>query len=426
MARIKLLTARQIETLGPGVHSDGANLYLRVREPSDTQRQAGQLAGSRAWVFQYERAKRAVQIGLGSTADRSLAQARNLAGRMRTALADGGDPGALLRARRSGDAITFKGYAAELVAAKQIGWKSAVPGEPSKHGKQWTATLTAYAFPTLGNKRPGDISVADVKAVLNPLWATKTETASRLRQRIEAVIDYAAVHEGDERRNPARWKGNLDKLFQSPRKVTKPVHHPALPYDKVPGLMDQLRQKQSTSAFCLRWTILEAPRSGEARGARWPEINEAEKVWIVPPERMKGGREHRVPLCNEAMQILGEMKKRKVIGCEYVFPGAMRRNKATGVSHCGLLSDVALNKALHAFEPEVTVHGFRSSFRDWVGEATTFQRELAEMSIAHVVGDETEQAYSRGTALAKRRKLMDAWAGYAATKSNVVRLVKIA
>lgn len=422
MAQIRLLTARQIETLGPGVHKDGGNLYLRVRKPSAVQIQAGQSAGSRGWVFQYERAKRAVQIGLGSTDVRSLAQARDLAGKMRTALADGGDPGAVLRVRRGDQPKTFKAYAAELVAAKQMGWKSPKPGEPSKHGKQWTATLEAYAFPTLGNKRPCDVGVADVKAILNPLWANKTETASRLRQRIEAVIDYAAVHEGDERRNPARWKGNLDKLFQSPRMVTKPVHHAALPYGDAPALMANLRKKQSTSALCLRWTILKAPRSGEARGAKWFEINEQEKVWVIPPERMKGGREHRVPLCTEAMQILAEMRKRKISACDYVFPGGKRKDKVTGEYRFGMLSDVALNKVLHEFEPGVTVHGMRSSFRDWVGEATTFQRELAEMSIAHVVGDETEQAYSRGTALAKRRKLMDAWANYLTTKTNVVRL----
>lgn len=418
MARIKLLTARQIETLGPGVHSDGSNLYLRVREPSEAQRRTGQLAGSRAWVFQYERAGRAVQIGLGSSTHRSLSDARILAGKMRTVLADGGDPGAALKARRGDEVKTFKAYANEVVAAKQIGWKSA------KHGKQWLTTLEAHAFPTIGNKRPRDITIADVQAVLIPMWATLTETASRVRQRIEAVIDYASVLEGDERRNPARWRGNLDKLFQSPRKVTKPVHHPALPYAQVPELMDALRKKTSMSAYCLRWTILEAPRSGEARGARWTEIDENEKVWTIPPERMKGDREHRIPLCNEAMQILREMKKRKVKGCDYVFPGGMRKDKVTGISRCGLLSDVAINKTLHASEPKVTVHGFRSSFRDWLGECTNFPRELAEMSLAHVVGDETELAYRRGDALTKRRKLMEAWANYVSAQATVLRLVK--
>ena len=201
-----------------------------------------------------------------------------------------------------------------------------------------------------------------MKAILLPIWATKTETANRLRQRIEAVLDYAAVHDDSDRRNPARWKGNLDKILPAARKVTKRTHFAAAPYTDVPRIMSALRNKDFLSAYCLRFTILTAARSGEARGAMWNEIDMGDKVWIIPAHRMKAEREHRVPLCSEVMDILIKMQQWQLDGNEYVFPGIRG----------GLLSDVAVNKTLHAVESNVTVHGFRSSFRQWGAETTSF------------------------------------------------------
>jgi integrase len=400
MAQIKRLTALQIGKLTEGVYPDGGNLYLRIR------------ANSRKWLFRYKRGGRdgkTKEIGLGSVRDRSLAQAREIAGRMRTALADGTNPITMLKAKFDPQAKTFKSYAIELIESKRIGFKS------NKHVSQWRNTLEEYAFPMLGNMQPGDIAFADVKAVLTPLWETKTETASRLRQRIEAVLDYAAVLEGNDRRNPARWKGNLDKLFQPRNKVSKPKHHPAAKYADVPAIMAALREKDCTSAYCLRWTILTAARSGESRGATWSEIDLAGRVWAIPEARMKAFRAHNVPLCDEALEILAAMKLRKVKGCDYVFPGARD----------GLLSDVAVNKTLHAISPSISVHGFRSSQRQWGAETTSFSNDVLEFALAHVDTNKVREAYQRSNLPEKRRELAIAWGNFCAANDNVIRLAKV-
>ena len=398
MAKIKLLTARQVDHLPAGFHSDGGNLYLRVRD-----------AGSRSWVFRYKLAGKTVEIGLGPVADRSLQQARELAGRMRTALAGGEDPAGLVRAKRDGAAKTFRECAQDLIAAKRSGWRNA------KHAAQWPSTLETYAFPVIGDKRPADVSLADVKAILLPIWATKTETATRLRQRIEAVLDYAAVHDDDQNRNnPARWKGVLDKVLPPARKVTKRVHHPAAPYIDVPGIMAALRDRDFMSAYCLRFTILTAARSGEARGALWDEVDFENRIWAIPAGRMKADKPHRVPLCDEAMEILSKMQQWRHDGSALAFPGARG----------GLLSDVAINKTLHsvAVAAGVTVHGFRSSFRDWGAETTTFPSAVLELALAHVNKDKVESAYQRSDLFERRRELMDAWGSFCSGTGNVIEL----
>lgn len=396
MAKIKILTARQVDTLAPGFHSDGGNLYLRVRD-----------TGARAWVFRYKLAGRVIEIGLGPVTNRSLAQARELAAKMRTALADGKDPAVLVRAQRDTAAMTFKDCALALIDSKKAGWRNA------KHVQQWENTLDMYAFPTIGAKLSADVTLADVKAILLPLWATKTETATRLRQRIEAVLDYASVSEGAHgRNNPARWKGCLDKILPTARKVTRKVHHPAAPYATVPDIMSVLRDKTHLSAYCLRFTILTAARSGEARGALWSEIDLAEKTWVIPASRMKAEREHRVPLNAEAMQIVTEMLRWRLDDHASVFPGARG----------GLLSDVAVNKTLHAIAPDVTVHGFRSSFRQWGAETTAYPSAVLELALAHVNANQVEAAYQRSDLFERRRELMQAWGNYCANKGNVVRM----
>jgi len=395
------LTARQVDTLKVGNHPDGGNLYLRVKD-----------TGARSWVFRYKSGGKGkvdgkvTELGIGSRNERTLAQARELAGKMRTALADGRDPAALVRVKCDPTAKTFKDCALELIESKRCGWRNA------KHVQQWENTLEQYAYPSIGDKLPADITLADVKAILLPMWATKTETATRLRQRIEAVLDYAAVHDGSDRRNPARWKGNLDKILPAARKVTKQEHYAAAPYTEVPGIMSALRNKDFLSAYCLRFTILTAARSGEVRGVLWNEIDMSERVWIIPAHRMKAEREHKVPLCGEAMEILTKMKQWRLDDAERVFTG-MRG---------GLLSDVAVNKSLHAIASNVTVHGFRSSFRQWGAEATSFSSAVLELALAHVNKDKVEEAYQRSDLFDRRCELMTAWGSYCGTAGRILKI----
>lgn len=422
MATIRKLSARELNGLAAGFHPDGGNLYLRVRE-----------TGSRAWVFRYRLAGKTIEIGLGPLADRSLAQAREIAGKMRTELADGRDPANLIRVQRDQNAKSFKECAEALIASKKAGWRNA------KHVKQWSATLEQYVFPSIGDKLPAAVTVANVVAILRqqvpcasskeagdeaptrakakmlPLWEGRTETATRLRQRIEAVLDFAAVHDGDHsRNNPARWKGVLDKLLPAARAVTKKTHFASAPYATVPAIVSALRGKKHLSAYALRFAILAAARSGEARGAQWSEVDMDSRTWTIPADRMKAGRQHRVPLCDEAMEVLAEMQKWRLNESPSVFPGARG----------GLLSDVALNKTLHAVAPGVTVHGMRSSFREWGAETTAFPSAVLELALAHVNANQVEAAYMRSDLFERRVELMAAWGSYCANNGNVIQLVK--
>ena len=398
MAKIKILTARQITTLSAGFHPDGGNLYLRVRD-----------TGSRSWVFRYKIAGKVIELGLGPIANRSLSQARDLAAKMRTALADGKNPAPLVRVKHDPTVKTFKDCALELIKSKRSGWRNA------KHAQQWENTLAQYAYPSIGDKQPAEISLVDVKAILLPIWATKTETATRLRQRIEAVLDYAAVHDDEPyRSNPAQWKGVLDKVLPAARKVTKRTHFAAAPYSDVPRIMSALRNKDFLSAYCLRFTILTAARSGEARGALWNEIDMEDKIWIIPAHRMKAEREHRVPLCEEAVEVLTRMRQWRLDDNEYIFPGIRG----------GLLSDVAMNKTLHTVAPDVTVHGFRSSFRQWGAETTSFPSAALELALAHVNKDKVEEAYQRSDLFNRRCELMDIWGNYCGKRGHVLEMVK--
>jgi len=399
MAKHLELTARKVDTLGTGFHADGGNLYLRVKD-----------TGARSWVFRYQASGKVRELGIGSKDDRTLAKARELAAKMRTALADGKDPAELLN-RRDTKAMTFADYAAELIETKRSGWRNA------KHAAQWTTTLEQYAQPTIGSKPPAEITLADVKAILLPMWATKTETATRLRQRIEAVLAYAAVTEkAHGRYNPAGWKNNLDQVLPKPSKVTKRINHAAASYTDLPGIMSALRGKDFISAYCLRFIILTAARSGEGRGALWSEIDLTAKTWTIPAARMKAEKEHRVPLCDEAIQILTKMQEWRLENAEFVFRG----------ERGGLLSDVAVNKTLHSIAPDVTVHGFRSSFRMWGAETTAYPSAVLEAALAHVNTNQVEAAYQRSDLFERRRELMQAWGNYCGSKGNVIQLVQSA
>jgi integrase len=287
-----------------------------------------------------------------------------------------------------------------------------------KHRDQWRMTLTDYCG-LIRAKKVSEIGVDDVLKVLKPIWTTKSETASRLRGRIERVLGYAKAKGWRQGENPATWRGNLANILPVRQKLTR-GHHAAMSYDAVPGFILQLRESEGIAARALEFLILNASRSWEVLGARWDEIDRAAKVWTIPKERMKAGREHRVPLSDAAVEILNRLDNQRFGEHPYVFPGQMKKGQKEGRP----LSNMSMAMLMRRLNfSDLTVHGFRSAFRDWAGDRTTFPREIAEAALAHAVGDETERAYRRGDALAKRRKLMEAWEKYLTTAKagNVVQ-----
>jgi integrase len=401
MARaIKKLNARQVATLTrDGRYSDGAGLYLVVGP-----------GASRRWAFLFRWRGKLKEMGLGSLTSVSLADARAKADEARRALGEGRNP---IEERRTQTAkrdaaTTFGAFADELVKSLSHGFRN------EKHKAQWAMTLVRYATP-LRSKRLDDIATGDVLAALQPLWQTRPETASRLRGRIERVLDAAKAKGLRSGENPARWRGHLDALLPKRQRLTR-GHHAAMAFNEVPGFVANLRASESVSALALEFLILTAARSGEVLGARWDEFDLDAELWKVPASRMKAGREHRVPLTPRALDILRSVER--ICDGDHVFPGQQRGRP---------LSVMALAMVLRRLKlKNVTVHGFRSAFRDWCGEATSFPRDVAEAALAHAVGDMTERAYRRGDALEKRRKLMSAWAVFIEPKagSNVVPITK--
>jgi len=339
-------------------------------------------------------------MGLGAygrgTGGVSLSVAREKADEIRAILARGGDPMAERAAQRARAArATFGEVADALLDSMESGWRN------PKHRAQWKMTLGDSYCASLRKLAVADVTTDDILAVLKPIWATKAETASRLRGRIEKVLDRAKAKGHRTGENPARWKGHLDHLLPARQKLQR-GHHAAMPYADVPAFMERLAQSNGTGARALEFTILTAARSGEVVGARWDEIDFAAKVWTVPASRMKAGREHRVPLSDAALDVLERMQ-REAVG-EYVFAGQSARKP---------VSAAAMTKTMKLLKADAyTVHGFRSAFRDWAAEETTHPREVAEAALAHVIGDTTERAYRRGDALEKRRRLMADWAQY--------------
>jgi integrase len=400
----KLSAAKVAKVTAPGRYGDGGGLWLQV---TATETKQGP-STAKSWLFRYMLYGKARQMGLGPVHTVTLAEARDKARQARALLLEGIDPIDARHGRRA-DAlaeaakqITFKDAAEKYIAAHRAGWKN------EKHGEQWKRTLENYAFPIMGNMAVASVDTAHVLKVLEPIWNTKTETASRVRGRMESVLDWAKARHYRRGENPARWRGHLDKLLPAKAKVRKVKHHDAMPYGDVPAFVAELRDNDSISARALEFTILTAARTGEVIGARWPEIDLAAKVWTVPAERTKSSREHRVPLTERAVEILASLPREE--GNDHVFIGA-RKGKG--------LSNMAMLELLRGMvENGLTVHGFRSSFRDWAGERTNFPREVAEAALAHVLTDKTEAAYRRGDALEKRRQLMTAWTRYCATTAN--------
>jgi integrase len=399
MAQHKLNVVK-VKTLDkPGRYGDGGGLYLIV-DPL----KSGRLTPTKRWSFRFMRNGKARETGLGGTEVVSLADARKKAQEIREQLAAGKDPVAenkKARATRTGVDETFGSLADAYIKSRAPGWKS------DKHAAQWGMTLTVYAA-ALRDMRVSDIEVDDIVNVLEPIWQSKPETARRVRGRIEAVLDYARVRGfiDQHRRNPAQLRGNLDLVMA--KQVKKPQHHKALPYSDLPAFMARLRLQNGVSARALEFTILTACRTGEVQGARWSEIDFDKALWRVPADRMKAGRDHEVPLTTRAVEILRELERISVD--DFVFFG-MKKNKG--------LSNMSLDAVLRRMKVDVTVHGFRSTFRDWVGEQTDYPRELAEFALAHVVGSKTERAYMRGTAFDKRRELMNDWCDYCGAEQNV-------
>lgn len=405
MARkINLLSALKVERLSePGRYHDGLGLYLQISK-----------AGSKSWLYRYEVDRKGHWHGLGPYPDVPLSEAREKAGDCRKLRRNGLDPISYKQqelARRKLEAArgtTFKECALACIESHKAGWKN------KKHADQWNNTLETYAFPVLGDLPVQDIDVSLVLKVIEPIWHTKTETATRVRQRIENVLDWSAVRGYRAGDNPARWRGHLDKLLPHRNKVRKVKHHKALHYTKVPDLFQELRKRDALSAKALEFTILTAARSGEVRGATWDEIDMEAGIWTVPADRMKAGRAHRVPLTEAAITLLKKVKETAIN--DFVFPG-YRRGKP--------LSDASMLKLLQndMGHSDLTVHGFRSSFRDWCAETTTYPREVAEAALAHTVKDQTEAAYQRGDMFDRRGLLMKAWSSYlTTTKADVVNL----
>jgi integrase len=390
------LDAQTVKHAKPGRHADGGGLYLLVKE-----------GGARSWVYRFMLKGKSRDVGLGPAGPGgiSLAQARDLATALRLKVKAGIDP---LEERQRAEAeakaaeqaakvagVTFKAMAETHIAANRDSWRNA------KHRQQWENTLKTYAYPVIGDLPVAEVDTPHVLQILEPIWREKTETASRLRGRIETVLDSAKARGYRQGENPARWRGHLAQILPARTKLSR-GHHKAMPYDAIPAFVEQLQKREAVAALALEFAILTAARTGEVIGAEWAEVDLAKAVWTVPAERMKAGKEHRVPLSPRAVEILEETKQ---LGGQHLFPGAQRAK----------LSSMAMAMLLRRMKQDVTVHGFRSAFRDWAAECTGYSHEVAEMALAHTIGNAVERAYRRGDLFEKRRRLMADWATYCAS-----------
>tara|TARA_R110002012_G_scaffold138444_5_gene293675 strand:- start:2908 stop:4155 length:1248 start_codon:yes stop_codon:yes gene_type:complete len=395
------LTPLTVKNAKPGRHADGGGLHLLVKE-----------SGARSWVYRFMLNGKSRDVGLGAAAGLdavSLADARDKAAALRLKVKAGIDPiaerdrdaaealAAAQAARIAG--ITFRAAAEAHIAANEDGWRN------PKHRQQWTNTLATYVYPVIGDLPVAEVDTPHVLSILEPIWKTKAETASRIRGRIETILDSAKARGYRKGENPARWRGHIAQILPPRSKLTR-GHHTAMPYDAVPELMERLRARKAMTALALEFTILTAARTGEAIGAEWSEVDLEKAVWTISAERMKAGKPHRVPLSLRTVEILETVQP---LNSRWLFPG----------NRGGKLSGMAMSMLLRRMKLDVTVHGFRSAFRDWSAESTGYAHEVCEMALAHVIGNKAEAAYRRGDLFEKRRRLMDDWATYcAAPKPN--------
>ena len=401
MARaIERLTALKVEkTKKPGMYADGGGLYLRVTPE-----------GARNWVLRYMLDRRPRWMGLGPLSLYGLAEARARALDARRKRHDGIDPIEARRAERTrqrliaAKAVTFKQCAQSYIDSHRAGWRN------EKHKYQWSATLQTYAYPVIGDLPVQAVDIGLVLKVLQPIWTVKPETASRVRQRIESILDLAKVRGWRDGENPARWRGHLDKLLPARSRVRQVQHLAALPYTELSAFLANLRTREAIAARGLEFLILTAARTGEVIGARWNEVDLLDKTWTVPATRMKAHREHRVPLTPRALAILQEMKAARhgdAGGDTFVFPGHK--------PEAGLSNTAFLMLMRRMGRDDLTAHGFRATFKTWASERTSAQNEIVEASLAHTIGSKVEQAYQRGDMFEKRRRLMQQWATFCAT-----------
>jgi integrase len=399
MVRIRVLSALKIkQDLKPGMYSDGLGLYLQVRP-----------GNAKSWIFRYRTHGKLRDMGLGPLHSVSLAEAREKAALCRTARLNGLDP---LEERRKDEtaniieasrAITFEQCAESYITTHKDGWKN------GKHASQWTATLRTYVYPVFQGKAVAEINDELVLQVLRPIWKGKTETASRVRGRIERILDWARVMKYRTGDNPARWRGHLDHLLPKRSKVAAIIHHAALPIDETPAFIQILRREATVTARALEYCILTATRTNETLGMRWDEVDESAQLWTVPSVRMKASRDHRVPLAPEALLILAEM--REIRTSEYVFPGGRAQRPLSSMAFLMMLRRLK--------RTDITAHGFRSTFRDWAAERTAFPNEVVEMALAHTIGNKVEAAYRRGDLFNKRRQLAEAWASFCSGTTDI-------
>ncbi|MBV9548801.1 MAG: integrase arm-type DNA-binding domain-containing protein [Alphaproteobacteria bacterium] len=404
MAReVSRLTALKVEkTKAPGMYCDGSGLYLRITPE-----------GTKNWVLRFMLAGKPRWMGLGPVSLFGLQEARAKALDARRQRHEGVDPIEARKAARqrahleAAMAVTFKECAEKYIEAHKAGWKSA------KHASQWPSTLKTYAYPVIGSLPVQTIDTALVTKVIEPIWSEKPETASRLRGRIESVLDWAKARGFRVGENPARWRGHMDHLLPARRKVRAIEHHAALPYLELGNFISLLRQQEGTAARALEFAILTGARTGEIIGATWAEMDLAQKVWTIPAARMKAGKEHRVPLSARALEILKGQKQDILLPSSFVFQG---RKAGTALSNMAFLMLLRRMK-----RDDLTAHGFRSTFRDWAAERTSYPGDMAEMALAHTVSNKVEAAYRRGDMFDKRRRMMDEWAKFCATLQPVAQ-----
>jgi integrase len=375
-----------------GYLADGGGLYLAIGT-----------AGTKSWVFRFRDGDRLREMGLGATHTLSLAEARRKAQDCRKQRLDGVDPIEARRAARIGakleaaKAMTFRQCAEAYIKAHSAGWKN------PKHAKQWPATLGTYVYPVFGSLPVQAVDVGLVMKAIEPSWATKPETAGRVRGRIESVLDWATARGYRQGENPARWRGHLENLLPKKSKVRRVEHHAALPYAQLPAFIAELRKQEGVAARALEFAILTIGRTGEVVGARWSEIDFKGRLWVIPRERMKAGKEHRVPLSRAALAVLEGMQA--IRESDFVFPGGRARRPLSNMAFLMLLRRMGRG--------DLTAHGFRSTFSDWCSERTNFPAEVRVMALAHTVSDKVEAAYRRGDLFEKRRQLAEAWAKFA-------------
>lgn len=394
MARIRVLTALKIrQNLKPGMYADGLGLYLKVR--------AG---NSKSWIFRYRTGGKLRDMGLGPFHTVSLAEAREKAEACRAMRLKGLDPlnerhkEQQARTAEAAEAITFEKCAEAYITAHKAGWKN------GKHADQWTTTLQTYVYPIFKDTPVAAIDDALVLKVLQPIWEEKTETAFRIRGRIERILDLARVMKYRTGDNPARWRGHLDHLLPKRSRVATVNHHAALPIDETPGFIQTLQREETVVARALEFCILNATRTNETMGMRWSEYDEKARLWTAPGARMKAGRDHRIPLAPRSLSILAEMQD--IRSGDFVFPGGVQERPLSSMAFLMLLRRLGRN--------DITAHGFRSTFRDWAAERTDFPNEVVEMALAHTISNKVEAAYRRGDLFDKRRQLAEAWAAFCA------------